>query len=464
MKALSLLRIGISLVVIADLIIRGGDLQAHYADAGIWKTNLIYTFGWKQGYWTFHSLSGSVIFEFILFAIHFLFAACLLFGYKTKWSSILVWLFTISLHNRNVFVLQAGDDLLRMILFWGIFLPWNAYYSLDAKKNDLRIKQNTIANFGYLLLLASVYFFTAILKTSPEWRGEGTAIYYALSLEQIRLPLGDYLYQFPNAMKVLTHSVFYIELLLPFLILFPSKKGYLRLIAFLLLALLHTGIGLTLYVGLFFVISMVSALGLLPLSNFTVNNKASVKLKPQISQTNTNGLMSKSAIRGIEFFSNSICLMVIVFCFIINLSSTSWFQYELKNEFQIPVNALRLNQYWGMFSPSIMKNDGWFVYYGIDEQGRQWDFRTNKDYVDFKKPEHIVSMYKTDRWRKLAENMANDNFTFLRPLYGKYVLDKWNEEHPDKKIVTLNLYYMEKINLADYKSTDPEKKLFCVSQ
>src|SRR5690606_40284208 len=134
-----------------------------------------------------------------------------------------------------------------------------------------------------------------------------------------------------------------------------------------------------------------------------------------------------------------LCSITIILCLIVNISSLDWCKYELKNAGQFCVNALRFDQYWGMFSPSIIKEDGWFVYYGIDEQGRQWDLRTNKDYVDFKKPEHIVSMYKTDRWRKLAENMANDNFTFLRPLYGKYVLDKWNEEHPDKKIVTLNL-------------------------
>src|SRR5690606_22570144 len=110
------------------------------------------------------------------------------------------------------------------------------------------------------------------------------------------------------------------------------------------------------------------------------------------------------------------------------------------------------------------KEDGWFVYYGIDEQGRQWDLRTNSDYVDFSKPERIVSMYKSDRWRKLAENMAKGSNTFLRPLYGKYVLDEWNKQHSEKKILTLNLYYMEKINLPDYKTTGPVKKLYCVSQ
>lgn len=458
LRALSLLRIGIALIVIADLIIRASDLKAHYTDEGIWQTKFIYTFGWKQGFWSFHALSGSTSFELMLFALHGLFALSLLLGYKTKWSTVLVWLFTVSLHNRNVFILQAGDDVLRLILFWGIFLPWNACYSIDTKRNQVNTKQNTIANLAYLLLLASVYFFTAILKTSPEWRSEGTAVYYALSLEQLRLPVGDWLYQFPNVLKILTHLVFYIELLLPFLILFPSKKGYLRLTAFLLILVLHIGIGFTLYVGLFFVISMVSALGLLP--KFVLDKVEKFLLKPKTLRTNA----AKPLSFGEGFGVRLLCIIVIILSITINLSSTTWFQYELKKQFQIPINALRLNQYWGMFSPEIMKNDGWLVYYGIDEQGRQWDLRTNKDYVDFSKPAHIVSMYKTDRWRKLAENMANESFTFLRPMYGKYMLDTWNKEHPEKKLVTLNMYYMEKINLPDYKTSEPVKKLYCVSQ
>jgi hypothetical protein len=124
--------------------------------------------------------------------------------------------------------------------------------------------------------------------------------------------------------------------------------------------------------------------------------------------------------------------------------------------------VLRLNQYWGVFSPTVMKRDGWFVYYGIDSLGRQWDLRRNEDYVDFSKPAHIVNMYKNDRWRKLAENLQSDASAFLRPLYCKYILSNWNSKHPEKKIVTLNLYFMEKKSLPNYRTTAVEKKIFCV--
>jgi hypothetical protein len=90
--------------------------------------------------------------------------------------------------------LQGGDDMLRLLLFWAIFLPWGERYSIQ-KKSSYANHYFDWANIGYILLPVSVFFFSALLKTSPEWRTEGTALYYALSLDQIRMPGGTLLYQ-----------------------------------------------------------------------------------------------------------------------------------------------------------------------------------------------------------------------------------------------------------------------------
>lgn len=449
------MRIGLALVIIADLFIRSSDLEAHYCNTGMWPTELIQNFGWQKGFWSLHALSGSFTWMFFLMATHFVFAFFLLLGYKTKWATVMVWLLYISLHNRNVFILQAGDDLLRLVLFWGLFLPWHRCYSIDARRKNFALKQNTLANLGYLLLIASVYFFSVSLKTSREWHAEGTAVYYALSLDQLRLPfLGDYVYQFPTLMKLLTWLVFYVELVIPMLILYPAKKGYLRGIAFVLIVTLHIGIGLTLYVGLFYIISIVSAIGLLPsgVMNRVENICRLKKIEKNVKIKTPNDF---------PFIKTTVCAIVVILCLVLNLSSVSWFSYQLRQEILIPINTLRLNQYWGMFSPGVIKKDGWFVYYGIDSIGRQWDLRLNQDYVDFTKPKYVVRTFKSDRWRKLAENMQGTH-TFLRPLYGKYILKEWNKQHPEKKIVTLNVYFMEKETLPDYETSPVVKHLLCV--
>ncbi len=460
-RALALMRIAIGLIVITDLIIRASDLTAHYTNEGMWSTEVIKNFGYNTGYWSLHALSGNYWWIVFLFAIHFIFAIFLIVGYKTKLSTLIVWLLLISLHNRNLFILQSGDDLLRLLLFWGLFLPWANCYSIDCKKTYTFKKQFTVANLGYLLLIASVYFFTVHLKTSTEWHAEGSAIYYALSLEQMRLsPFGDWLYKYPALMQVLTWFVFYTELSIPFLILIPTKKGYLRLIAVILITLLHVGIGLTLYVGLFNAISIALAIGLLPcfIINKWQTKLSFFKIKYTIFCRQPFLKFGKTK----QIVLNYVAAIVIVLCLILNLSSVKWFNYELRSELYYPINILRLNQYWGMFSPNVLKKDGWFVYYGIDSAGRQWDVCKNQDYVDFTKPKHIVNMYKNDRWRKLAENMQSANYTFLHPLYGKYILKQWNKKHPNKKIVTLNLYFMSKQNLPNYKTTDIQKNLYSV--
>lgn len=459
-----MMRIGVALVILTDLLIRVSDLTAHYTDEGLWPTHLIHNFGWKPGFWSLHEVSGSYSWALTLFLIHFLFALFLLFGFRTKLSTFVVWLLYISLHNRNLFVQQAGDDLLRIVLFWGLFLPWNAYYAADAKYFKYEPGQRYVANIGYMMLIASVYFFTVCLKFSSEWRSDGTAIYYALSLEQLRLPgVGDWLYTQPHLMKIMTWIVFYVELLIPFLVLWPSRRGYFRFVAFVLLLLLHTGIGRTLYVGLFYIINIVTAIGLLPsfvLDKLETRFRFLKNTGRTVFTKQTGWIVSlKARVKPVSF---AICTLVIIISLIMNLSFMNWFSYGLRSEVLIPINAFRLDQYWGMFSPAVLKRDGWFVYHGIDSIGRQWDLRLDQDYVDYKKPPRIVSMYKSDRWRKLAENMQRDDMTFLRPQYCRYIIKKWNREHPSKKMATLNLYYLQKQNLPDYKTTEVTRVLFSV--
>ena len=386
LRSLALMRIAVAIVILIDLSIRFKDLTAHYTDEGIWPVRLALSLAWKPWSWSIHGISGSYSFTFILFLIHFIFAFFLLIGFKGKLSTIVLWLLTISLQNRNLFVLQAGDDLLRLLLFWAIFLPWHCRYSWDSRKNKVNSKQNTFVNLGYLILLASVYFFTVCLKTSSEWHSEGTAIYYALGLEQMRLPLfGDWLYQWPQLMKQLTWLVYGMELSLPLLILFPKKNGNLRLAAFILIFVLHIGIGLTLYVGLFFIINIASAMALLP--SFVLDK---FEKKARIDSYKNVTLVAENSY--VTLLKNSFFIIVIFLCLLVNLGNMNWFNYQLKPQVWYPINALRLDQYWGMFSPTVMKKDGWYVYHGMDSIGRQWDLRLNQDYVDYKKPEHVVSI------------------------------------------------------------------------
>lgn len=449
LRALSLMRIGLALVILSDLIIRCSDFTAHYTEAGVWPREML-SQGWKSGYWTFHALSTQPAYVAVLFSLQFLVALSFLIGFRSQISAFILFIFYVSLHNRNIFILQAGDDLLRLVILACVFLPVGARYSID-NRNKRPIRQSTIGFLSYLLLISSVYIFTVLLKSGPDWRQNFDAVYYALNLSQLRLPFGDWLLLHPSLHKPLTLLVLILEIVIPILILWPSSKKTSRLIAFFLITFLHISFGSSLYVGLFWIICIVSSIGLLPEAFM---NKVEKIL--HLKQVNTDTLALPSRAAAITVF------LITCISFANNLSTLKEVNYELTSPLTEVVNAMRMDQYWGMFSPGILRNDGYLVYHGMDSIGRQWDLRRDQDYVDYHEPPHVVDMYKNDRWRKWAENMQDNRFTFLRPLYCQYIIRSFNKVAKKRKVKLLKLYWLEKITPPPGSNSKHKEILYCI--
>src|SRR6185503_10652706 len=130
LRSLALFRIGISLFVLYDLISRLFDLTAHYTDLGTmprifaaayFKANSIYT-AWDPAPLSLHMYAGSTWGTTLLFVIHAIAAIALLLGFRTRLMTIIVWYLLSSLHTRNPLVLSGADDLVRVFLFFSIFL------------------------------------------------------------------------------------------------------------------------------------------------------------------------------------------------------------------------------------------------------------------------------------------------------------------------------------------------------
>ncbi len=455
------MRVGIGLVVLCDLMVRSGSMVAHYTDEGVLPIKVLQEFYPKPGSFSFHNLSGSLWWQITLFVINALVALLLATGYRTRLASVLCWVFMVSLHNHNPFINQSGDDLLRMVLFFGIFLPWGNFYSIDARKTAFsKAKYFSLSAFGYMLLVGSVYFFSALYKTSPEWRTEGSAIYYALSLDQIKLGLGHYLYQFPLLMKVLTHFVFILEIVAPLLIFIPNRTGRFRSMAAALIILLHIGICLNLYVGFFYIIGITSAFGLLASKQMDWIEKRILKVKTVA----VNGFFHHDLLYGklLSYFNTLLLTFVISVTLLSNLSYIRNFPFLMSDKIAIVGNFLRLEQFWGMFSPNILKDDGWFVYKGLKTDGDTWDLYYNRSGINKNKPNRVVDMYESDRWRKFAENYQKNEYNFMRPYFCKYLIKKWNREHPDNKIDGLDIFFFKEVSLPDYKTAPIEELNVCL--
>lgn len=255
LRSLAAFRIVLALLVLVDLTNRVFDFYAHYTDAGIMPRTVLLEEVLSSWAVSVNLMNGEPFFQAVVFVATAVAALGMLVGYRTRLMTILVWVLILSIQWRNPLILNSGDVLLRVLLFWSLFLPLGAYWSVDRALRPeparLSMRFISLATVALFLQIAFVYWFTVILKTDPVWRTEGTAIYYALGSDQFATHIGDFLYQFPALLKVMTFATVGLEAFGPLLLFFPVFTGPVRTATALAFMNMHIGIWLTMNVGLF---------------------------------------------------------------------------------------------------------------------------------------------------------------------------------------------------------------------
>jgi hypothetical protein len=255
LRSLAALRIVLAVLVLVDLTNRVFDFYAHYTDAGIMPRTVLLEEVLSRWAVSLNLMNGKPAFQAVVFVATGVAALGMLLGYRTRLMTILVWVLIISIQWRNPLILNSGDVLLRVLLFWGMFLPLGACWSVDRalKREPVQLSMRfiSLATVALFMQIAFVYWFTVILKTDPSWRTEGTAIYYALGSGQYATRIGDYLYQYPELLKALTFATIGLEAFGPLLLFCPFFTGPVRTATALAFMNLHIGLWLTMNIGLF---------------------------------------------------------------------------------------------------------------------------------------------------------------------------------------------------------------------
>ena len=266
LRSLAALRIAVALLIIGDLISRSRDLEAHYTDFGVVPRSVLALYDrWRI---SVHMMSGTWEIQALLFSVTGALAVLLLFGYRTRLMTAVLWFLLASLDSRNPFIADGGDTLLRLTLFWAFFLPWGACFAIDRARQPSSPQPPTqiysAATFAYAMQLTMIYGLSIYHKTSPEWRSEGTAVYYALNLLQMANPVGVYLANFPFLTRLLTHGVFWFQAIGPLLLFFPFRNGPVRTATVFGFISMHIGMSLCLQIGLFSWIAALAMVVFLP--------------------------------------------------------------------------------------------------------------------------------------------------------------------------------------------------------
>lgn len=257
-RSMALYRVLLGIIVMADVLYRWPDLVNFYTDIGLIPRSLFVSEMSMPWSLSFHLANGSTPFITAMFVIHFIFGLMLFFGYKSRWAIVGAYLMTVSVHNRNWLVNNGGDDVLRAILFFSMFLPLNRSFSLDAAlTKDKKPSKEYFSTWvlAFFLQAFVIYFVSYILKTDPIWRSKFTAVFYSSRLDIFATQLGVLMRDFPTLMKFNTIFSIYLEWLGPIILLgsylFARFWWIARLSVVLLFIFFHLGIAATMKIGLF---------------------------------------------------------------------------------------------------------------------------------------------------------------------------------------------------------------------
>jgi hypothetical protein len=165
-----------------------------------------------------------------LFWVFLLAAVTLTLGLGTRVSSVIVFLGLNSMNQRMPLILHGGDIFLRSAAFFLIFASPSVVLSLDARLHTLPMRKVTpyISPWPLRLIQAQLgilYLASFCFKIrGSTWRN-GTALYYALHLREVRqFPVPHFVYQ-PSLLRLGSWSVLAFELLFPLLVWFrPFRK------------------------------------------------------------------------------------------------------------------------------------------------------------------------------------------------------------------------------------------------
>ena len=266
LRTLALFRTMLGAVLLGDTLHRFIDLRAFYTDAGVLPRSWLAE---VTGPWRFslHFASGDAWWQVLMLGMAAVAAAALMVGWRTRLASVVSIILLASLCARNPLVLLGGDYLLCCLVFWSIFLPVSARFSVDAALSRTPPPADNLhlswASAALTLQVLSVYFFSALLKTGREWWPDGTAVYYTLSLDGYSWPWSHWLLAYPGLLKALTFFVYWLELLGPLLALSPVLPRLCRFIAMFLLVCMQTGFLTLLAIGFFPFVSLTAASTLL---------------------------------------------------------------------------------------------------------------------------------------------------------------------------------------------------------
>lgn len=460
LRLLGIFRILVALLVIVDTINRSFDLTVFYTDIGVLPRSTLLEHDWNGWNFSINMVTGSYGGQVFLFGLMILFAVMVMVGYRTKLFLILLYLFIISIQTRNPQIVHSGDAILKLLVFYAIFLPVNARYAIDKFHPSSLPKLGrvlSIATIVYLLQVVFVYVFAAIAKTGIEW-ADGTAVYYVMNLDMFTKPPAKLLLPFTGLTELLTYGTYYLEKYGFILLFIPFAWKYFRTAGVLLFMSLHVGFFFFMILGNFPWAALIMWFVVLPPmvadvietkgKQWGLYDRLSAGrnfLREQLQQSTWHLFIPERSYRPLGWIPSIFLGFVFTGIFLWNTDRLD----ILKSPpfFKSLVRTTATYQGWSMFAPGIFREDGWFVMDAQIKSGAHIDILNDREEVIYEKPVVVSDTYINERWQAyLFNRKSEDDKSFLRA-WGSYYCRCWNDKHKNtpQELESFSIYFMEEI-------------------
>ncbi len=374
-------------------------------------------------------------------------------GYQTRWMTLLNFFFLLSIHERNLYILNGADIVMRVVSFWLIFLPLGDHASLDARRKRRQGQPLSMSAYAFPLRLLQlqiglIYLATALLKwRSPAWR-VGEAVGYALQLPSYTLPTGDWLVRVApeGLLTLISYQALLADTLFVPLVFAPFWQPRLRQAGLAFTALLHLGIAVTMSVPNFSLVMLACYIIFLEgdlverVWRWRAGRPASVSPTPPglVSSRSTGRL--RLAGRLLLTLGLSLCMAGVVW---INARGVGRpYIPPIRGWPQTLVLVTGLAQYWDMFS-SPPRSDGWLIVEGFFADGQVLDMQTGQP------PDDTFRRWLGGpwaRWKDFSKILFDFELEPLREAVGRYYCQQPVGEQAAGHPVALQLRYRYWLN------------------
>lgn len=476
-RALALFRILIGLLLIIEILFEQlGDLPGLYTDDGILPRQLIIALSQASYPWriSIHLANGTYFFQLFLLIVQLIFAFSLCIGYRTKLSAFMSWFFIMSLLGRTLVIFNGGDYLLRLLLFWSVFTPMGKVWSIDnllreKNDNDLELEQNKEKNndsisfsagtASLLFQMFLMYFFAGLIKSRETDWISGEAVYYALNIDYLTTPFGNWLAKFPAISEPLSYITICTELGGVILLFSPVFTSFFRYLSIILFLGMQFGFFLCMApaVGLFPFISSIGIIPFLPssfwnyLSTFNIKNT----IQKILNKAQSNSLV-KRIINNLKpvpertnsfkykIITNILIVLLMLYSLASNLNVIFPTKVIIPSQLNFVGGILHLDQGWNMFEKPTGFYTFWNVYLAKLKNGEQLDLFQNTKKINWKKPKDLSKYYRNSHWNNLAASVNSTYKDYMPAYLANYLCKNWNDKHklPEEKMTEIEIYNM----------------------